>query len=90
MVSGLLVLTIGAFVDASSAFLVAPIFDLILNEQSHGQEYTSLTKNVFKVFEFLGISQTTTTALVVFLLIYIFKSLLSVLAGWYESIIKRL
>ena len=85
---GLLVLTIGAIVDASSALMIAPIFDLILQEHGQSQNSTKFTEYILSFLDNLSIPQSTTAVLLIFLFIYILRSLLSVLAGWYEAKIR--
>jgi len=89
-VLGIFCILVGALVDASSAILIAPIFDLIMQDQGGGTSYTGITEKTFYYFELIGLPKTATAALFLFLVVYVLRSLISILVGWLDAIIRAL
>ena len=81
-------MVIGASIDAITAFLITPIFDLIMQDQGVSSQYTSITRKIFEILDTFGLPKTTAFALALFLAVYLFRSLISVFAGYFESIVR--
>ncbi|EDM25199.1 ABC transporter, ATP-binding protein [Lentisphaera araneosa HTCC2155] len=88
LIFGILTLCLGAFVDASAALMVAPIFDLIMNDQGAGAEYTQVTQRVFEFFDSLGLPKTSIFALGFFLFLYISRSFVTILTNYFMAKIR--
>lgn len=85
---GISCLLIGALVDASAALMVAPIFDLIMNDQGVGSEYSQITKKIFLLFDTLGLPKTSVFALSFFLTLYICRSVITIITNIFAGKIR--
>jgi ABC-type multidrug transport system fused ATPase/permease subunit len=86
----LLALCMGAALDASTALLVAPIFDLIMKAESvsSNTELNNYSKAVFDIMERVGIPQTAIAALLIFLFISLIRNLFVLFSDWLTAKIR--